>query len=52
MDPGTASVVTALAGLGIHVVTLIREELRLRWAERRERERARCQCDPDGRETA
>lgn len=53
MDPGTASVVTALAGLGMHVVTLIREELRLRWAERRERERAaRCQCAPDGRETA
>lgn len=44
MDPVTGSVVTALAGLGVHVIALVREELRLRWAARRERERAGCRC--------
>lgn len=43
MDPVTGSVVTALMGLAVHIVAVVRQELRLRWAARREREQARCE---------
>jgi hypothetical protein len=43
MDPVTGSVVAALTGLGVHAVAVVRQELRLRWAARREAERARCE---------
>jgi hypothetical protein len=36
MDPVTGSVLTALVGLGVHVVATVRQELRLRWQARQE----------------
>ncbi|KPI01943.1 hypothetical protein OK074_5450 [Actinobacteria bacterium OK074] len=41
MDPVTGSAVTALVGLGVHVLGVVRQELRLRWLARQERERGR-----------
>lgn len=39
MDPVTGSVVTALVGLGVHVVAVVRQEVGLRWQARQEKER-------------
>lgn len=39
MDPVTGSVLTALVGLGVHVVAVVRQEVGLRWQARQEKER-------------